>query len=66
MPENLPCALLIEHPHQEWKNNGEEFIENHDRDFADTDLDDYSNLVLTLRKSISSSTSDISLTSMDW
>jgi len=65
MPENLPCALLIEHPHQEWKNNGEEFIENHDRDFADTDLDDYSNLVLTLRKSISSSTSDISLTSMD-
>ena len=65
MPENLPCALLIEHPNQEWKNN-EEFIENHhDRDFADTDLDDYSNLVLTLRKSISSSTSDISLTSMD-
>mgnify|MGYP006903688160 FL=1 len=62
MPENLPCALLLEHPNQEWKNN-EEFIENHD--FADTDLDDYSNLVLTLRKSISSSTSDISLTSMD-
>ena len=58
MPENLPCALLIEH--QEWKN--EEFIK---RDFADTDLDDYSNLVLTLRKSISSSTSDVSLTSMD-
>ena len=33
---------------------------NREHDFADTDLADYSNLVMTLRKSISSSTSDIS------
>ena len=48
--------------------NGCAGLDNHsrDHDFADTDLDDYSNLVMTLRKSISSSTSDVSsLTSLD-
>ena len=68
MAENLPCPLLIDHQGS-WKESetcedgeGEDQIfGNHD--FADTDLDDYSNLVMTLRKSISSSTSDISLSS---
>ena len=57
MPENLPCPLLIDQfsALEDGDNN---------RDF--TDLDDYSNLVMTLRKSISSSTSDVSsLTSLD-
>jgi hypothetical protein len=68
MSENLPCTLLIDHCGS-WINvdkNGEGISNgNHcrDNDFADTDLEVYTNLVMTLRKSISSSTSDISLTS---
>ncbi len=59
MAENLPCTLLINHGIN-WNE------EDSCHDFADTDLEDYSNLVMTLRKSISSSTSDVSsMTSLD-
>jgi len=78
MAENLPCPLLIDHSGSWIRNDGTSFnnsdnssgicLDNHsrDHDFADTDLDDYSNLMMTLRKSISSSTSDVSsMTSID-
>merc|ERR1711976_87652 len=78
MAENLPCPLLIDHSGAWIRNDGTSFnnsdnssgicLDNHsrDHDFADTDLDDYSNLMMTLRKSISSSTSDVSsMTSID-
>ena len=82
MAENLPCPLLIDHSGAWIRNDGSTSLagnnsdnssgiclDNHsrDHDFADTDLDDYSNLMMTLRKSISSSTSDVSsMTSIDW
>jgi len=72
MPECLPCPLILSHSDIgsddenhvnkqlstscQWHHNHS----NREHDFADTDLADYSNLVMTLRKSISSSTSDIS------
>ena len=72
MAENLPCPLLIDHAGSWISRSGSSdngsCLDNHsrDHDFADTDLDDYSNLVMTLRKSISSSTSDVSsMTSLD-
>lgn len=81
MAENLPCPLLIDHSGAWIRNDGSTSLagnnsdnssgiclDNHsrDHDFADTDLDDYSNLMMTLRKSISSSTSDVSsMTSID-
>ena len=78
MPECLPCPLVLNLGESQAGSSHEQFSKscqillhgnshnNRDHDFADTDLADYSNLVMTLRKSISSSTSDISLTSVDW
>ena len=78
MPECLPCPLVLNlgesqaGSHEQFSSKSSCQIllhgnshNNRDHDFADTDLADYSNLVMTLRKSISSSTSDISLTSVD-
>ena len=75
MPECLPCPLVLNlgesSSHEQFSKSCQILLHgnshnNRDHDFADTDLADYSNLVMTLRKSISSSTSDISLTSVDW
>ena len=80
MPESLPCPLVLSCDFGDfgsnpgfsnqklWHSYPQPPTNNRDHDFADTDLADYSSLVMTLRKSISSSTSDISLTSSlpDW
>ena len=75
MPESLPCPLVLSCDFGDfgsnpgfsnqklWHSYPQPPTNNRDHDFADTDLADYSSLVMTLRKSISSSTSDISLTS---